>query len=344
MGYDYGYGELNNQLIVKFKSGAPDFEAAKKLIVQGADLNAVGKDDDENVLSEILSGYWWSEYDESPDNFCGDCEKENCSGCEHNLNPNLGQSMCDIIRFFLDNGFDVTKNDGCFGAQCLYALTLSTFDRYMIEATKMLFDAGAVNRTVSLNPNETETPWNFIGTEGSFQDTCEHNHSLGNIFEAVYQVYLAVDEGRPYQGIDSYEIAVGKKILKVLAENDVNKPVFYSLDVDGFKKDNCYTDTLYFVYDDGVLVTTQFADFWTNTVLPDKNLVDVSKYFEGITGNIIESFIYNHNSISKGTTEYGQPITTIIMDSGYKATFSINFGEVKDENRAAFFEVSNLSN
>ena len=48
--------------------------------------------------------------------------------------------MCAIIRFFIDHGFDVNKCDGCFGAQCLWALTLSTFDRYMIEATKLLLE------------------------------------------------------------------------------------------------------------------------------------------------------------------------------------------------------------
>ena len=51
--------------------------------------------------------------------------------------------MCAIIRFFLDHGFDVNKCDGCFGTQCLWALTPSTYDRYMIEATKILLDAGA---------------------------------------------------------------------------------------------------------------------------------------------------------------------------------------------------------
>lgn len=62
MAYDYGYGDLGNKLIELFRSGAPDFDAAEDLIRQGADINAIGKDDDENILSEILSGYWWSEH------------------------------------------------------------------------------------------------------------------------------------------------------------------------------------------------------------------------------------------------------------------------------------------
>lgn len=58
MAVDYGFGDLGNKLLDLFRAGAPDFEAAEELIRQGADLNAAGKYDDENILSEILSGYW----------------------------------------------------------------------------------------------------------------------------------------------------------------------------------------------------------------------------------------------------------------------------------------------
>ena len=342
MAYDYGYGEFGNKLIELFRSGAPDFNAAEELIRQGVDLNAIGKDDDENILSEILSGYWWSEHGDTISDACDDCDESHCDDCEHNrnLNPNLGASMCAIIRFLLDQGFEVNKRDGCFGAQCLRALTLSTFDRYMIEATKLLLDAGAKNRTISpTSTDEDETPWSFIATEGSFQGTCDHAHSTANIFEAVYQVYQAVEDGKPYSGIDSYEMAVGKKVLKVLAESDGANPIFYSMDLPEFKKNNCYTQTLYFVYDGGVLISTQYADFWTDTILPTVDLIDVSEHFDGIVGNTIKGFTYDHRSVVKGTTHYGQPITTIEMDSGHKVRFSINFGEVQKEERAAFYDI-----
>lgn len=108
----------------------------------------------------------------------------------------------------------------------MWALVLSSFDAHMIEATKALFDAGAKNMNISENDNEDETPWDFIGTEGSYQDTCCHNHHLGNIYEAVYQMYLAIDEGRPYNGIDSYEASCGKRILRVFAESPKSGDVF----------------------------------------------------------------------------------------------------------------------
>lgn len=342
MSYDfYGYGKLENELIHLFSSGAPDFEKAEELIKRGADVNAVGKRDDENVLSEILCGYRQSSYDEDNE-FCDECEDTGCENCEHNINknPEAGKAMCQIIRFFLSHGFDVNKFDGCYGAQCLYALTLSTFDRYFIEATKILLDAGARNRTTSRNAeDDSGTPWEFVAVEGSYQDTCECDHPTGNIYEAVYQIYLAKDEGRPYKGIDSYENSIGKKILRVLAVGNNKGKTFYPLDLPEFKKENCYTKTLYFVYEDGALITTQYADFWVDTQLPDDGFSDVSEHFPGIVGETIKEFKFAHKTVVKGTTHYGQPITTIKMKSGASITFSINFGCVKEEERAAFFEI-----
>ena len=212
MAYDYEYGVLGEKMIELFSKGAPDFEAAEELIKQGADLNAEGNDDEENILSEILWAYWMSAHENI---ISDDCETN------HNLNPYLGPAMCAIIRFFLAHGFDVTKNDGCYGAQCLNSLAFSTFDRYMVDAIKLLLDAGARNRTLSLvTDDDDNTPWDSIDNEGSYQGTCEHKHSLANVYEAIYQIYQAVEDGKPYSGIDSYEIAMGKKILKVLAEGN----------------------------------------------------------------------------------------------------------------------------
>lgn len=342
MAYDYGYGDLGNKLVELFQSEKIDFDAAEDLIRQGADVNTIGKDGNENILSVVIENLCTSGSDDAASEACNNCERDDCTGCEHSCDSrqNPGRFMCAVIRFFLDHGFDVNQCDGCFGAQCLEALTLSTFDRYMIEATKLLLDAGAKNRTTLLtSTDEFETPWVSINMEGSYQGTCEHDHAVANIFYAVYQIYQAVEDGRPYSGIDAYEMAVGKKVLKVLAESNGTDPVFFTIDLPEYKKDNCYTDTLYFVYEGGVLVSTQYAEFWTDTILPATNLVDVSEQFDGMVGNVIRRFTFDHRSIEKGTTEYGQPITVIEMDSGRKVRFSINFGEVEEENRAAFYEL-----
>ena len=243
--------------------------------------------------------------------------------------------MIKVIQFFLDHGFDVNRNDGKHGAQCLNALTLSSFDRYMIEATKLLFDAGAQNIPVEDDPSET--PMNWIGTEGSYQDTCEHDHHLGNIFEATYQVYVAVENGRPYSGIDSYEAAIGKKILYVMAESQPDSPVFSSIDLPHSKHNNCFYYNLYFLFDGGYLVATKYANYWVDTVLPDTSLTDVSYIFSPVIGHTIQNITFGHQSISKGKTFFGQPITTFQFDNEIKLTFTINFGEVEKPDYCSYF-------
>lgn len=330
MAFDYGFGSLENELIELFDKTSPDFAKAEKLLLSGADINALGKESEENVLSKSLEEYL----------FCAKWNKLDDYRCTEEDDLTRGSTLCEIIRFFLAHGFDVNKENGCFGAQCLYTLVLSTFDRYMIEASKILFDAGAKNRTISDNADEDETPWDFVASEGSFQDTCEGNHSLSNIYEALYQIYQAVDDGNPYNGIDSYECAVGKKIIKVLASPNNDKPsIFYSMNLPTFTKENCFTSDLYFIYDGGVLRTTRFADFWVDTILPEAELIDVSEIFPGIVGKTIKNFSFSNRCVRKETTTYTQPITEIETEDGQCIKFSINFGDVEDKDRAAFFEL-----
>lgn len=99
------------------------------------------------------------------------------------LNSHVGPTLCAIIQFFLDSGFDVKKNDGCFGAQCLHTLTLSTFDHSMIRAMKLLLDAGAKDREISPSADSIgDTPWEAMATECDFQRICEHAHSVSKIY------------------------------------------------------------------------------------------------------------------------------------------------------------------
>lgn len=337
MACDYGYGALENELIKLLRSGRPDLDRAEELIRSGADLNAEGRDDSENVLSEILIGYPDPVERDDPDEFCDD--RTEADSCEQDPapDPEEGRAMCSIIRFFLEHGFDVKKNDGCFGAQCLYALTLSTFDRSMITATKMLLDAGAVNRTISSSSDST--PSDDMETECDYQDMSDGDHALANIYAAVCQIYSAVENGQPYSGIDSYEAAAGQTVHRVLALHDGNGPVFFRMNLPGFSKENCYTATLYFELDSGMLVTTQYADLWTDTAVPSGRLVDVSDRFPGIVGSKIRSFEFSDKVIKRASVQYCQPIAAIHMDSERTLRLSINLGEVKEEQRAAFYEI-----
>lgn len=315
---------LEDQLITLLRSGAPDFAAAEKLIAMGADVNAKGGYPGESVLSQILEGYWWSDFGDNIENM--DEEQKSSS--------DLGPNMCSIIRFFLARGFDVHRDSDEYGAGCLSALVFSGTGRYMIDATKILLDAGAKNV-----PCDEDTPQDAFGMEGSFLGSCQGNHEGANLYEAVYQIFEAVEQGLPYDGIDSYEAAIGQKILYVLAERPEEGPVFYPEDLPKFKKDNCFTQNLYFIYDGGFLRTTRYADFWVDTHLPNKPLVDVSDHFAGMVGSRIQAFSFGNRKIQVQKKNYTQPMTVITMENGTQARFSINFGEVEEKDRAAFVEI-----
>lgn len=315
---EYGYGELEDKLIGLFRSGKPDFETADELLLQGADVNAEGKSDEDNILSEILGGYGidWD----------GDCSDSEC-----------GEAMVEVIRYFLEHGFDVNKKDGRYGAQCLFELTLSSFDRHIIDATKLLLKAGAQNINITSNPEDNETPWGFIGMEGSAQNVIYNDHHMSNIFEAVYQIYQALSDGKDYSGIDSYEESVGRRVLKILSEKPEDSEPFFDMESPGPPHRNCFNQNLFFILDEGILRTTQYAEFWYDKVLPDVETVDVSERFPGVAGAVIRGFRFDHREIRKGTTGYGQPITSIEMNSGQILTFTINFGEVDEDHRAAYY-------
>lgn len=337
--YSYGYGELEDRLISLLKLGEPDLETASELIRLGADINADGKDDDENMLSEILKcyaveskgGYLTCKETDCRMDYCPDCPKY------RDLNPDAGASMIRIIRFFLDNGFDPDRKEGRVGAQCLSALAISVFDSYIIDAAKLLLDHGARIIRISKDPGDSETPLESIGMEGSVQDMELCNHHMGNIFEAVYQIYLAAKEGRPYASIDSYEKILGKRIIQVLSDIPEGREPFFELSVPGSSHENSYAQDLYFLTDEGAFITTQYADLWFDSMRPYGETVDVTEFFPGIVGSVVKEVRFGHNEINMGTRCYGQPVTTLLMENGKTLTLTINYGEADEKDRAAYF-------
>ena len=79
----------------------------EKLLDAGVDINSVSNDPDEpkSILANLIEEYSF--------NF----------GCDHNRSLYCGEALHELIRFFIDHGFDVQR----FGAECLYELCFSTY-------------------------------------------------------------------------------------------------------------------------------------------------------------------------------------------------------------------------
>ena len=56
---------------------------------------------------------------------------------------NRGTILADIVRHFLSCGYDVSANDGLNGGLALHALCWSSYDQHILDAAKVLMNAGA---------------------------------------------------------------------------------------------------------------------------------------------------------------------------------------------------------
>ena len=239
---------------------------------------------------------------------------------------------------FINRGVVVEKytgsDNGQFSAQCLYRLVLMPH-RQLIDATKLLITPAA--RGIYFSQEESGNPLSFLVAENQYQRLCEHDFHLANIQEATYQIYMALKKNKPYHGINSYEDAHNKQILKVLSERPKEKKIFYDVILRNNCFARCYYEKLYFVYDGGVLIATPNVEFWTDDHIPDAQMTDVSALFLPIRGASIESIEFGCNSVEWKMSIFTQPITRIHFSNNEVLTFSDSFGEVPDETATAYF-------
>ena len=122
-----------------------------------------------------------------------------------------------------------------------------------------------------------------------------------------------------------------------MAEGESIDSVFTSVDLPTSKHKNCFYRNLYMIFDGGYLICTKSADYWIDTAPIDKKIVDVSEFFSPIIEHKICLVTFDHKSIKKGFTHYGQPITIFHFDNDIRLTFSINFGEVEKDNYCSYY-------
>ncbi len=309
------FGELEDQLIDVFSTGhRPDYAAARRLLEQGADINAepLQQFPDEhgrNLLSDACRYQRWEGLD------TGDLE--------------AARSLPDTVRFFLNNGFDVHKQDDAFGAFCLRDLIFTYNEPEILEAAKLLLLAGARNI-----PLEEGTPLDAISSEGIFEFT-EYNRKESLILEALYQIVRASEEKRPYLGIDTYSRCLGRTVSRVLAAG--RHVDFSDMETPDGPCENCFTNRLYFQCEDRWLVLDGFADVWSDQgniaeIAPETT--DITERFMNIVGSRIKDFHFSYADYSY--RDGYRAITKLVMDNGSSCTFS-HFYDKRQEKSFLFY-------
>ncbi len=322
-----GFKPLSYELIKLFRSGAPDFSKAEELIRQGADVNDQNKRKTKNVLSAILIGYWESGTADGSLEVCYECEESSvpCTECKHFLNPNPGEAMIKVIKFFFEKGFDVTKNGDRFGRQCILALLYSTFDIYSVEAMKMIYRAYGGKNPKWFKYDNHGSVIDCLLEVRDYENVAGDDFSLAQRYEAMCQIYYAIEDDIPYAGISSFEAAIGKKIIRVMAEKRDDKEVIFSVSQMDVTYDNCFDDNLYFIFDGGYLTFSCTPLCWVDNNLPDSSLVDVSEKFVPIINSTIQDIICEKPNIS------------LMFDNNEQLNITDNYWKVQNENYCTYF-------
>ena len=326
MAFDYGFGKLENELIEAGKEYPPNYEKMRELLAAGANINAISTEEDpeESLLSTIILGY--------PEI---DATKE----CLDNLGGRPdGRYLPDICDFFLQNGFDVHGSNDAFGSYCIMNLTWSSYDRYILDATKILLHAGA-------NPDYEDGDGGlkgWVGTKASAAVCVNKDIETANLFEAMYSILKAASEKREFDSIEHFSAAVGRKIERIELYCDFNQEPIFSMKEAKFRHENCFRGALVFWCEDKALQINRWIDIMVDPYITqnsDRNKFDVNSYFSDFIGHTLTKIGFDYVVTTEDRTHYTRPIIKLYFSNDKSIWISDNFRAVEEEKRAAFFEV-----
>ena len=187
-----GWREIDFALISEASKIRPDFSKMEQLVRDGADVNAMFGDDDENALSAVILGMENDDMDE---------------------NSPAKDSLPIVVEFFIKHGFDPERNEGRAGAKCLANLAFSRCLASKIPAMKLLLDAGCrdVPEDRDAHNPEDAKPSIAIATEESY---LRHQGDLesAKIYDTLHEMLMANEE--KLKGKALYEAAKSGTIFE----------------------------------------------------------------------------------------------------------------------------------
>ena len=273
--FDYGFDAHTNKLFEALIQYPPDFEAAQQYIREGADIHACRKDEDgENILAQVILGY--PHIDDPGENLT---EEER----DAYWSQFSGRYLPEIVQFFLQNGFDVTLDQQKYGADSLRNLTWSSYDRYILDAAKLLLTAGA---SYTYEDEDGESVIDWVGAKASLSANTTGNDADSQLFCAMWDILDAHRKGQDYLGIDSCLRCMGQYIDRVVTSGKLAEMVI--VDILPSEAVILCDDNLYLVCGGKPLRINNYAEAAIDPrEIHDSNILDVSPQFSEIIGKRI---------------------------------------------------------
>ena len=206
---------------------------------------------------------------------------------------NRGTILADIVRHFLSCGYDASANEGMNGGLALSALCWSSHDQHILDAAKVLMNAGAPVSYRSQDDDPNEEPEGLIGSiswELSGAWMVNKDYAFANTLEAYYAMAEANIAGKDYNSIDNYFACIGKPLTSVSAINVGGEPTLHE---EGAI--SVYSEPFIMWFEDKPLVISCYTDFVVNPVYADDKkdkLADVTPVFSSLIGATLQEVQY----------------------------------------------------
>lgn len=244
---------------------------------------------------------------------------------------NRGTVLTNSIRHFLSCGYDVFANEGRNGGLALCALCWSSYDQHILDAAKVLMNAGAPVNYRSKEDDPNEKPEGLIGSinwklSGAWM--VDKDFGFANTLEAYYAMAEANLAGKNYNSIDHYFVCIGKPLTAVSAVK--------SGDVTALQEEGAisvYTEPLIMWFGDKPLVVSCYTDFVVNPVYVDDkkaDLSDVTAVFSSLVGATLQEVQY-----------IGTTICYFEFSNGKRLLFASR--DIGKRNRIGTFEIRTVS-
>lgn len=235
--------------------------------------------------------------------------------------PN-GTILVEITKRFLENGYDVAANGGLNGALCLSNLCWATYDKYILDAAKLLLAASA-NTKLPIDDNDGESS----GVKGSISwrlggDWVNGDYTVANIFEAYWELVEAYEAGRDYKSICTFEDCIGQPLLSaeiISSKSIISKPPLTAFD-----------GHLVLWFGDKPLVISKYIDFVVNPVYAMDNkpkAAPANQYLQPFLNAKLSQFVFVDQCTAQ--LQFDNGMYLLLSSSDYR----------NKESRYGFFEI-----
>lgn len=244
----------------------------------------------------------------------------------------LGAVLADIVRHFLACGYDVTANEGLNGGLALQSLLWSSYDRYILDAAKVLMDAGAPANYRTNDDEPDEEPEGLLGSIGwklSDAWSVDKDWAFANTLEAYYAMTEAYIAGKDYNAVNTYFTCTGQPLTAVSAIKDGEDS---TLKNEGNL--SAFSEPLVLWFGDKPLIAGCYTDYVVNPVYVDDKkdvLTNVSSAFSSLIGATLKEVQY-----------IGSTICFLEFSNGMRLIFASR--EIGDRKRIGTFEIRPVGN